>query len=327
MEGATMKGSTRLLTVMLAAVGLAAAQEVISAKAGLIHYVQGRVLLDSKAVEPKFGSFPQMHAGSQLRTEEGRAEVLLTPGVFMWVGENSSWRLVSDRLADTRVEVLGGSALIECIELPKENSVTLLYQNAVISLRKGGLYRLNTDPAELRVMEGQAEVQQGGQFVAVKKGRLLTLDGTLLLHNFDTKTGDTLSRWSRQRAEALAMVNVSAARSIWQSGQQWRMRDWYWNPYFGMFTYMPLRGVYRSFWGYSFWSPRQVYVVFQPPQMGGGMPDASRSYNRDLGYTTVSSTSAGTSGTIATSSAPTAASQSSTASIPRQSSQAGGKGR
>jgi hypothetical protein len=70
-------------------------------------------------------------------------------------------------------------------------------------------------------------------------------------------------------------------------------------------------------------------VVFQPPQMasGGGAFDASRTYNPSLGYHTMGQTSAGTSGVVASSPAPTAASSSSNANMPRESSQAGGRGR
>jgi hypothetical protein len=157
---------------------------------------------------------------------------------------------------------------------------------------------------------------------------VLALDGTLALSKFDPKVGDSLYRWARRRAEYLAMANVSAARTLWQDGRAWRTSGWMWNPYFGMFTYLPYRGVYRSFWGYQFWSPREVYIVFQPPRVASsGGWDASRSYNPSLGYHTMGQTSAGTSGTVASSGAPTAASSSSSANMPRQSSQAGGRGR
>ena len=45
------------------------------------------------------------------------AEILLTPGVFLRVAENSSIKMISSRLIDTRVDLLSGSILIECAEL------------------------------------------------------------------------------------------------------------------------------------------------------------------------------------------------------------------
>ena len=68
----------------------ALAQSVISAKSGLIHYVEGRVLLAGEPVESHLGTFPDIKENAQLRTEEGRAEVLLTPGVVLRIGESSA---------------------------------------------------------------------------------------------------------------------------------------------------------------------------------------------------------------------------------------------
>ena len=81
---------------------------MISARSGLIHYVEGQVYLGDQPVETKFGNFPEVKENQQLRTEEGRAEVLLTPGVFLRLGENSSFRMITNRLIDTRLELLSG---------------------------------------------------------------------------------------------------------------------------------------------------------------------------------------------------------------------------
>src|SRR5712692_2015403 len=92
-------------TVLLAFSGSAAfAQSVISAHSGLIHYVEGQVLLDSKPVEVKIATFPEMKENMELRTADGRAEVLLSPGAFLRLGENSAIRMVSNKLTDSRIE-------------------------------------------------------------------------------------------------------------------------------------------------------------------------------------------------------------------------------
>jgi len=67
--------------------------------------VEGRAYLGDKPVEPKLGQFPDIKENQEFRTEDGRAEILLTPGVFLRLGENSSVRMLSTRLTDTRVEV------------------------------------------------------------------------------------------------------------------------------------------------------------------------------------------------------------------------------
>src|SRR6476469_7474053 len=96
-------------SVLFAFSGSAAfAQSVISAHSGLIHYVEGQVSLDGKQVEVKNASFPEVKENMELRTADGRAEVLLSPGAFLRLGENSAIRMVSNKLTDSRLEFLSG---------------------------------------------------------------------------------------------------------------------------------------------------------------------------------------------------------------------------
>src|ERR1700683_1079843 len=70
-------------SVVLAGASCAWGQSVISAQSGMIHYVEGKVLLEGQPVDPKFGEFPAVKNNQVLETTEGRAEILLTPGVFL----------------------------------------------------------------------------------------------------------------------------------------------------------------------------------------------------------------------------------------------------
>jgi hypothetical protein len=176
----------------LALAGYASAQQVISAKSGMINHIQGKVLLDDKPVELKFGNFPAVSRNSELRTEDGLAEVLLGPGVFLRMGEDSTFKMLGDRIADTRVELLKGSMLVESAELGKDESVTLVYKDAKIDLVKNGVYRLDAEPARVMVYDGEAKVTQGAQTQSVKKSKLLALNGVSVAEKFDNKTGDAL---------------------------------------------------------------------------------------------------------------------------------------
>src|ERR1700722_11065645 len=84
------------------------AQPVVSARAGLIQYTDGVGFLDSAVLRPTPGRFDQMKEGSELRTLTGRAEVILTPGVFLRMGEDSAIRMVANDLADARVRFVSG---------------------------------------------------------------------------------------------------------------------------------------------------------------------------------------------------------------------------
>src|SRR5882724_12161096 len=59
------------------------AQTIVSAHSGVVHFFEGAVSIDGRALEQKFGRFDELKPGSELRTDRGRAEVLLTPGVLL----------------------------------------------------------------------------------------------------------------------------------------------------------------------------------------------------------------------------------------------------
>jgi len=160
------------------------AQSVISAHSGVIHYKEGQVEVDGKPVkqDPQKGQFGEIKAGQKLIVKDGQAEILLTPGVFLRVAEDSSFRMISNKLADTRIEVLSGSVIGEVGELLQNNAITLIFNGVDVSLLKRGLYRIDFDPAQLRVYDGEARVSAVSQeAVTAKKGRAILFSGNSLI--------------------------------------------------------------------------------------------------------------------------------------------------
>lgn len=307
---------TAITVVCLAALaaGAALGQEVISAKAGMIHYIEGTVLLDGKQVEPKFAEFPQIPEKSVLASTEGRAEVLLGPGTFLRIGENSEFVLLSNRLTDTRLELKRGSAVVDILEIAEGNAVTLLTGDAVISFEKAGVYRLDAVPGRLLVYDGEALVEQKGQVQRVKSSRMLLLNGVAVAEKFDNRTGDSLLRWAKRRDESIAMANISSARYATRRGI-YGSSGWSWNPWFGMFTFVPYGHSYNSFWGMRFWSPQDVYVVYMQPATrvspSSGFGAATGGWHPTAGgYNSMPVSSSGSSGVV-TSTATAGASNSS----------------
>ncbi len=229
----------------------------------MVNYIEGDVRLDGQPAKVKIDKFPQMRPGSELSTKEGRAEVLLGPGVFMRVGENSAVKMVSDDIMASRLDFLSGSVIVESADLAKDEQVTLTYKGSSIDLSKKGVYRLDSEPPQISVYDGEAKVTNDGQVQTVKRSRQLRLEGIAVAEKFDNKTGDALFRWARRRAEYLAVANVSVARDASRYGY-WGSNNWIWNPFFGTFTFLPMDGFYDSFWGYRFWSPASVYMFYVP---------------------------------------------------------------
>jgi hypothetical protein len=274
----------RLVGATLLITGTALAQHVISAKSGLIHYTEGKVLLAGEPIAPKATEFPEVKVGQELRTELGRAEILLTPSVILRVAENSAIKMLSNALEDTQIELLAGSVLLEAGEIQKGQMLAIRIGQSGIEFPKRGLFRIDYDSGRLRVYEGSALVVASGQTSTVKEGRQVELAGVLAPEKFNKEIGDAFHRWAGRRSSYLAMANYAAARSIGASDIPWQSSAWIFNPYFGQFTYIPLRGRYRSPFGWSYYSPETAYrrpVVWGGGGMGSGIGAAdmgSRGY-------------------------------------------------
>src|SRR5690348_9975179 len=135
--------SAALLMAMTAAVS--SAQTITAAHSGLLHYFEGAVSIDGKAVDYKPGNFLQVKENSTLKTEQGRAEILLTPGVYLRLGENSEVKMLDTRLLSTRIEFLAGSAILESDDpgaSVKDPAVTVVFKNYQLHPLKYGIFEL-----------------------------------------------------------------------------------------------------------------------------------------------------------------------------------------
>lgn len=261
-----MRNRLALALMMLSATAVPA-QSVISARSGMIHYVEGHVLLDGQPVQLKFAEFPEVKNSHTLTTEEGQAELLLTPSVFVRLRENSSVMMISNRLSNTVVEVLAGSVLFEVDELYKDNAVTAQFHGAAIALPKRGLYRIDADSARLRVYDGEAHVISRTGTLVAKRGMEVKFGDNLLAEHFNPKDTDVFYQWSAGRSEHIAAANAFLTR---REDEQGFFPDKYclvWNPLSGAFTCPP-----RSEHGYgSFGAFRLPPAGFEPilPARGG----------------------------------------------------------
>ena len=278
--------------VLLAAAAVSApAQMVVSAHSGTVHYYEGDVSIDGVQVNLKPGHFEEIKEQSVLRTARGRAEVLLTPGVFLRVGENSAVRMLDNRLVSTRVEIISGSATLETDAQTgdsgkyKNPAVTVLFKSYEIEPVKDGLLEITTDPAQVRVFKGEAKVQAGDNRATIRDGHEVFLTAALATDKFEEKTAaDDNYIWARDRSAVVSAANLSSARMIannsgggslfsggYLGGSPWGNPmfggGWYFNPFFGMYTYMPMDGFAFSPFGYGFYSPMVINSFYAP--MGG----------------------------------------------------------
>ena len=131
--------------------------------------------------------------------------MLLTPGVFLRLGDNSELRMISPGLTDTQVELVGGEAQIEVTDITKDNHIRVLDHGVSTTLLKKGLYAFNADTPAVSVYDGKAEVQSGDNRIPIGKGKQVLLTGSpLKAVSFNRDHQDELYHWSNVRDRYLA---------------------------------------------------------------------------------------------------------------------------
>ena len=265
-----------ILSLILAAVLSAPAWANTDAKAavpGTINYVEGQVSIDDQTLGTDAIGSAQLQADQTLTTSNGKAEVLLTPGVFLRLGNNSSVRMISPNLATTELAVNQGSAMLEVTQLYPQNDIRISEDGATAYIQKTGLYAFDATQGQIRVFDGKAKVQDGDRDTTVKGGHEVTLNAEKLKsQGFDKKQYEDsdLYRFSSLRSSYLAEANESSARVYVANGWYgpgWVGAGWYWNPWFSTFTFIPADGLLYSPFGWGFYSP---LVVYRAPIIYGG---------------------------------------------------------
>jgi len=257
-----MSLSWRGIAGLLAAVSLAAipAWANVPGRPGTINYVEGKASIGSQAVTSKDVGRAELDQNQSIKTSLGKAEVLLTPGVFLRLGDHSELRMISPGLSDTQVELIHGEAQIEVTDISKENHIRVINHGVSTTLVKKGLYSFNAETPTVSVYEGKAEVQSGDSRVSIGKGKQVFLTaGPLRAVSFDREHKDELYQWSSLRDRYLAEASMGSARVYVVNPYGWYGSGWYWNPYFSAYSFIPGAGYLYSPFGYGFYSPFAFY--------------------------------------------------------------------
>jgi len=280
---------TTLRTFVLLAGGLGVAaclpaQVAISTHSGLIQFTVGSVYIGDKPIHKTTTNLPDIKNGQVLRTgSDGDAEVLLTPGVFLRLGNDASVRMDSNALSNTQLTLLSGVAMVECDELLEDNAVSFTVSGQVVEFRKKGLFRLEANPPSVAAIKGDAYVT-GRLNTTVKHGKVLALDAAApQLQKFRLNKKDDLYLFSEARSQDSAYATNVTASSLYSSGYTCGASSWYLMSSVGMYSYLPCSGMFANpFGGYMLglnngylWNGPNYYVppmgiIAMPVQGGGG---------------------------------------------------------
>ncbi len=240
---------------------------------GSVNYVEGQATINGQPVDRNAVGSAELQTGQTLATQNGRAEILLTPGVFVRLGNNTSVEMVSPDLANTEVRVDKGRALVEVDWIQKENRIRVDAGNSPVELQKNGLYDFDAEAKQVRVFDGRAAVLEDNHETHIQGGHEVTL-GTAKLkaEGFDKNSyEDDLYRWSKLRSSYLAEANVELARTYYGGSgwapSPWIGTGWYWDPWYSAYTWLPGDGLFWNPFGFGFYSP--IFVVRAPFFVGG----------------------------------------------------------
>jgi hypothetical protein len=264
--------STKFLAgVMLAAVcAVAQTSQVpnnnnISARPGALNYIEGNAAINGQVLPNKLSGQVFLNPDETLSTTNGRAEVLLTPGVFLRVGNNSAIRMMSTSLINTQVELTHGEAIVEVAQLLKDNNIQVLDHGAFIKFQKPGLYRIAADGAPTAaVLDGKLIVSNGDQTIELGKGKQTVIAANMQAQKFDTKRVDDLYAWSNVRSQYNSTASYMAASAY--SGPY--NPGWFWAAGYDTWAWAPFGGYAFSPFGWGFYGPG--YLGYAPYFYGYG---------------------------------------------------------
>jgi hypothetical protein len=227
---------------------------------GTLNYVEGQVSIDGKSMAAHSVGTATLQPGESIQTKVGRAELLLTPGIYLRVGSNSSLKMVSPDLTHTEVALQSGKADVEVDNIYKQNDILVDQGGSQARLLKPGLYAFNTTNATMRVFDGEANVApidntEDVKHITVKSNHKLLLNGASATPVHFEKAGsqDGLYAWSSLRSDYLGEANENVATEY--AGAADFSPGWLWDPEFAGYTWLPGDGMFFSPFGFGFYSP------------------------------------------------------------------------
>jgi hypothetical protein len=244
---------------------------VISARAGGINAVSGRTGVQSQGSSEweLLTIKDNLEAGDVVKTGiDGRVEMLLNPGSYMRVAENSEFELTNNSLENLEVRLIRGTAIVEATGADDtELMINITTPHTKMAIVRRGLYRVNVVPGdvtELIVRKGRVLLSDSQ--TKVKGGRKLIFSG----HTFSMaklekadKEKDAFDNWSKERAETVAKANrrirgrdlsliMASLNSPWSGFSGRSSGIWMYNSRYSCFTFVPFFIGWGSPYGSSY---------------------------------------------------------------------------
>jgi hypothetical protein len=233
------------------AVAVAPLPSAGSARPGRLNAITGEVSINGVPVDPSSAGRVTLEAGRAIRTGQGMAEILLSPGSFLRLGNRSELTLETAGATEIRARITRGEGLVEVLDA----GVTLtMEQNGVIAIvRHPGLYEFNEKWSVIAVYVGAARLNKNEKQLVANAGFGVR---TRRFRVFQTRpdTGGTLFAWSRSRSEQLSNESRVSARESTGAARSYAPQ-WQWDPWSASYTFLSASGFVRGPFGWPYFSP------------------------------------------------------------------------
>jgi hypothetical protein len=196
--------------------------------------------------------------------------MLLNPGSYLRLGENSEFELADNSLENLEVRLVRGTAIVEVTGADDtELLIGITTPHARLSIVRRGLYRVNVvpgDATELIVRKGRVMLEDS--HTKIKGGNKVIFSNHSVtmakIEKADKRQIDSVDNWSKERAETLARANSKLSRrditnllvsynDFWSfSGFGGRSGFWFYNPTVHCYTFLPVMWGWGSPYGASY---------------------------------------------------------------------------
>jgi hypothetical protein len=261
-----MKINLLLVVILLSAISVAAEDKkktsssddqslyIVSAKSGVVSLIDGDVTLKrgTSAWETLLEG-DELKAGDVIKTgTTGRVEILLNPGTYLRIAENSEFAFPDVSAFRLKLNLLIGTAILESaiVDLPiKFNTPQYAF-----NITQSGLYRFRATPegrSELMIRKGRVLVA-GAQ---IKEGKKVVVEnGPPTIVSFDKKAEDDFEMWSKTRARTIIAANKQLSNSRVKNSlaSGFYSNAWIYDPFSRTYTFLPGWGGLSSPYGFGY---------------------------------------------------------------------------
>ncbi len=269
---------------------------VVSAKAGGINFVSGDVRLSGAGGNQLLTSRDTIDSGDVVVTgATGRLEVLLMPGSFLRVAENTrlAFKNVTDEL---QFDLTSGTIIVEASGVSDDTAlVEVGTPRTMVSLLRSGIYRITVSPdgtTNVAVRKGRAQLALDPPTIIKGNNQATISGGTATLAKLAKKDVSEFELWSKDRAEQVAINNRKIQRKTLSTtlaglsfdglfgrsrfGHGLWVRDG-----FGNYSFLPFYNGWSSPYGSSYrnylWTGYGGYYYPRYPSRGGNTSGGSTS--------------------------------------------------